>query len=101
MTIDVKICGLKDHLAVDAAVEGGARYLGFMFYPPSPRAVTPKEALELGRSVPADCIKVGVTVDPDDHLVDQVHGSTGCYSAAWQRNAGAGAGGEGAERRRW
>lgn len=71
MPVDVKICGLKDHLAVDAAVQGGARYLGFMFYPPSPRAVTPEKALALGQSVPADCIRVGVMVDPDDRLVDQ------------------------------
>lgn len=72
MPIDVKICGLNDHPAVDAALEGGARYLGFIFYPPSPRAVTPKEALQLVQSVPADCLTVGVAVDPDDRLVDQL-----------------------------
>ncbi len=72
MPVDVKICGLKDHLAVDAALEGGARYLGFNFYPPSPRSVTIEKAIELGRSVSGDCVTVGVTVDPDDHLVDQV-----------------------------
>ncbi len=71
MAVDVKICGLKDPLAVDAAVEGGARYLGFIFYPPSPRAVTPEKALELGKSVPADRTRVGVMVDPDERLVDQ------------------------------
>jgi len=72
MAIDVKICGLKDPEAVEAVVEGGARYLGFIFYPPSPRAVTPERAIELGRSVPASCMRVGVMVDPDDHLIDQV-----------------------------
>lgn len=72
MPIDVKICGLKDHRAVDAALAGGARYLGFMFYPPSPRAVTPEQAIELGRVVPADRVRVGVMVDPDDRLIDQV-----------------------------
>lgn len=72
MAVDVKICGLKDHLAVDAALDGGARYLGFNFYPPSPRSVTLEEAVELGRLVPANCVTVGVTVDPDDHLVDRV-----------------------------
>ena len=72
MPIDVKICGLKDHQAVDAAIRGGARYIGFVFYPRSPRAVTPDQALELGRTVPPDRIKVGVTVDPDDDLVDQI-----------------------------
>ncbi|MGI9500036.1 MAG: phosphoribosylanthranilate isomerase [Geminicoccaceae bacterium] len=71
MPVDVKICGLRDHRAVHAAVEGNARYLGFMFYPRSPRAVTPREAVELGKAVPADRIKVGVMVDPDDRLLDQ------------------------------
>jgi len=72
MSINVKICGLKDHQAVEAAVQGGARYLGFIFYPRSPRAVTPEQAIDLGKSVPSNCIRVGVTVDPDDDLVDQV-----------------------------
>ena len=72
MPIDVKICGLKTHQAIEAAVEQGARYLGFIFYPPSPRAVTPKEAFALGQSVPADRARVGVLVDPDDRLIDQV-----------------------------
>lgn len=71
MAIEVKICGVRNQEAVDAAVQGGAKYLGFMFYPPSPRAVTPKEAVELGKAVPKDCIKVGVLVDPDDHLIEQ------------------------------
>ena len=70
MAIDVKICGVRTPQAVDAAVQGGAKYLGFMFYPRSPRVVTPKEALELGKVVPEDCLKVGVLVDPDDHLIE-------------------------------
>lgn len=68
MPVDVKICGLKDRQAVEAAVEGGARYIGFIFYPRSPRAVTPREALELGKAVAVT--RVGVMVDPDDRLID-------------------------------
>jgi phosphoribosylanthranilate isomerase len=71
MAIEVKICGLKDEASLRAAVEGGARYLGFVFYPPSPRAVTPELAAALGRAAPKDRIRVGVMVDPDDRLVDQ------------------------------
>ena len=71
MAVDVKICGLNDHLAVAAAVTGGARYLGFIFYPRSPRAVTPEKAIELGKGIPAGRIKVGVMVDPDDALIEQ------------------------------
>ena len=39
MSVAAKICGLSSEEAVAAAVEGGAAYLGFVFYPPSPRAV--------------------------------------------------------------
>ncbi len=72
MAIDVKICGVTSHQAVNAALGGGAKYLGFMFYPPSPRAVTPEEAFELGKAVPSDRLRVGVTVDPDDALIEQI-----------------------------
>jgi phosphoribosylanthranilate isomerase len=71
MPVAVKICGLTDAAALDAAVEGGARYLGFVFYPPSPRALTIEQAAELARGTPADRTTVGVFVDPDDDLLDQ------------------------------
>lgn len=71
MTVDVKICGLSTHETVAAAIEGGARSIGFVFYPSSPRAVTPDQALDLGRDVPPDRLKVGVMVDPDERLLDQ------------------------------
>ena len=44
MSVAAKICGLSTEAAVAAAVAGGAAYLGFVFYPPSPRAVTPAKA---------------------------------------------------------
>jgi phosphoribosylanthranilate isomerase len=68
----VKICGLRDAPALAAAVEGGARYLGLNFYPPSPRAVTPAQAAALAVLAPAGCATVGVVVDPDDRLLDQI-----------------------------
>ena len=36
MPVSVKTCGLSDRPAVDAALAGGARFLGFVFFPPSP-----------------------------------------------------------------
>ena len=71
MAVAVKICGLTDAAALDAAVEGGARYLGFVFYPPSPRALRLKRAAELARRAPPDRTKVGVFVDPDDDLLER------------------------------
>jgi phosphoribosylanthranilate isomerase len=72
MAVAVKICGLTDPAALAAAVEGGARWLGFVFYPRSPRALSPEQAGDLARAAPADRTRVGVFVDPDDALLDRV-----------------------------
>jgi phosphoribosylanthranilate isomerase len=72
MAIEVKVCGLTDADAVATAATGGARYLGFVFYPPSPRSLTPARAGELARGAPPACARVGVFVDPDDALLDEV-----------------------------
>lgn len=66
MTILVKVCGLTDEAAVEAAVAGGAAWFGFVFYPPSPRSITATRAAELAAGVPDDRQTVGVVVDPDD-----------------------------------
>jgi phosphoribosylanthranilate isomerase len=42
-----KICGLSTPEAVEAALAGGAAYLGFNFFPASPRYVTPEQAAQL------------------------------------------------------
>jgi phosphoribosylanthranilate isomerase len=63
-----KICGLREAATVDAAVAAGADMLGFVFFPPSPRAVTPAMAAPLAaRAGPA--LRVGLFVDPDDALL--------------------------------
>lgn len=70
--VATKICGLSTPETVDAAVEAGARYIGFVFYPASPRAVTPELAAELATHVPPGVAKVGLVVDPDDALLDEL-----------------------------
>lgn len=72
MSLSTKICGLSDEAAVTAAVAGGARFVGFVFYPPSPRSVAPAEAATLAKPVPDEISRVGVFVDPDDELLDSV-----------------------------
>ncbi len=72
MTISVKICGLTDAAAVKAAVDGGAAMCGFVFFPASPRNLTPKEAAELTKGVPEGVIRVGLTVDADDALLAEI-----------------------------
>lgn len=71
MPIDVKICGLTDEEAVAAAIQGGARFLGVVFFPPSPRAVTADLAGRLLATVPDSVLRVGLFVDPDDSLLER------------------------------
>jgi phosphoribosylanthranilate isomerase len=72
MTIATKICGLSSEAAVAAAVEGGAAYLGFNFYPPSPRALSPDRAAALCAAVPAGVRRVGIFVDAADDAIRAV-----------------------------
>ena len=59
----VKICGLKAPEMVDAAVAAGVDAIGFVFYPPSPRAVTPNIAASLISRLPAGVDAVGLVVN--------------------------------------
>ena len=45
--LTVKICGMNSQTAVDAAIASGVDYLGFVFFPPSPRSLTPEYASSL------------------------------------------------------
>ena len=71
-SVSVKICGLSTPETLNAAVDAGARYVGFVFFPPSPRSVTPQEAAVLALQVPAGVAKVGLVVAPDDALLDEI-----------------------------
>jgi len=72
MSVAVKICGLNSAEAVEAAVAGGARFVGFVFYPPSPRSLTPEQAAALALGVASGITRVGVFVDPDDAALAEV-----------------------------
>jgi phosphoribosylanthranilate isomerase len=72
MTVAAKICGLSTEAAVAAAVTEGAAFLGFNFYPPSPRAVTAHEVVRLCAAVPAGIARVGLFVDADDDTLRAV-----------------------------
>src|SRR5579875_997608 len=69
MGVAVKICGLTSAAAVTAAVEGGAAYLGFVFYPPSPRALSPERAAGLCAGIGGAAARVGLFVDADDEAI--------------------------------
>lgn len=72
MPTDVKICGLITADTLRAAVEAGARYVGFMFYPRSPRNISAQDAGALALIVPQGVRKVGVFVDPTDEALAEV-----------------------------
>jgi phosphoribosylanthranilate isomerase len=72
MTLAVKICGLAAAADVGHAVRHGARYVGFVFYPPSRRNLTPAQAAALATAVPAGVTRTGLFVDADDATLSDV-----------------------------
>jgi phosphoribosylanthranilate isomerase len=74
MQIAIKFCGLTRPQDVHAAAEAGARYVGFVFFPKSPRNVTLDAARALALDVPPGIAKVALTVDADDAALDALVG---------------------------
>ncbi len=66
MAVAVKICGLNDPDTVRIAAEAGARYVGFVFFPKSPRYLEIQQAADLARLVPTGVRAVGLMVNPTD-----------------------------------
>jgi len=73
----VNICGITNPEDALAAIEGGARALGFNFWPGSPRYIKPEAARAIIAKVPGDVYKVGVFVDEKPDLVTAIAGDTG------------------------
>lgn len=72
MAIKVKICGLRTEATVAAALASGADYVGLVFYPPSPRSVSPEDAANLAQLARGRAQVVALLVDPDETLLDEV-----------------------------
>ena len=70
--VNVKICGVTSAAAVKDAVDAGARYLGFNFYPPSPRYLTYDKAHALMLDVAEGVAKVALVVDPTDEALAEL-----------------------------
>ena len=68
--IGVKICGLRRPSDVAAAAAAGASYVGFVFFPKSPRNVSFDEAARLAIDVPVGIVKVALVVDADNIFLD-------------------------------
>jgi phosphoribosylanthranilate isomerase len=72
MPRQAKICGLTTTTTVDAALVGGAAFLGFMMFPASPRNIDPAAAGRLAAPARGRAGIVAVTVDPDDALLERI-----------------------------
>ena len=60
----VKICGINDAVGFDTSVEAGADWLGFNFFAPSPRYVTPAQAASLSARHQGGPLRIGLFVAP-------------------------------------
>lgn len=69
MKTRIKICGLTREEDIETAVAAGADAIGFVFYPPSPRYVTPARAAELARRIPPFVDVVGLFVNASAEVV--------------------------------
>ena len=65
-TAAIKICGISTPVALEAAIRARADYAGFVFFPKSPRNVTPAQAAELAVRAKGRIARVGLVVDADD-----------------------------------
>lgn len=68
----IKICGLRDLVGMQAAVDAGASYVGLVFFPKSPRNVSVVQAASVAMSVPVGVAKVALIVNADDALLDAI-----------------------------
>lgn len=72
MTTKVKICGLRSEDALDAALDAGADYVGFVFFARSPRNIAPEKARVLADKARGRAQIVALVVDPDDALLQNI-----------------------------
>lgn len=68
----IKICGITRICDLDAAVRAGADAVGFVFYPPSPRALATEVAAELARRMPPFVARVGLFANAEPASVREV-----------------------------
>jgi len=72
MQTKVKICGMTDAATIQTAIDHKVDYLGFVFYPKSPRNLTPKQATLLTKNIPSHINKVAVIVNETDQFIEYI-----------------------------
>jgi phosphoribosylanthranilate isomerase len=73
----VKICGITNLEDALLSVQLGADALGFNFYPQSPRYVRPEQVRVILEKLPANILKIGVFVDVDLDVIEDIAHATG------------------------
>ena len=75
----VKICGMTDATTIQTAIKHKVDYLGFVFYPKSPRNLTPEQAKELTKNIPQNVKRVAVLVNAKDEFIEQIKDYFDCF----------------------
>jgi phosphoribosylanthranilate isomerase len=68
---EIKICGITTADALEAVIAANAQYVGFVFYPPSPRNLTPSQSANLAARAGTRIGKVGLFVNADDLAISE------------------------------
>ncbi len=74
---EIKICGLTALAALDAAIAARAEYVGFVFFPPSPRHLALADAAALGARAAGRTKRVGLFVDASDAMIGEAVAAAG------------------------
>jgi len=73
MSIQLKICGINSEKIINTIIQNGScQYLGFIFYPPSPRNLSIEQSKKLTSIVPNHIRKVAVLVKPDNDFIKKI-----------------------------
>ena len=74
----VKICGMTNAETIQTAIKHKVDYLGFVFYPKSPRNLTPDQARELTKNIPQNVKRIAVLVNAKDEFIEKIK-NISCY----------------------
>ena len=73
MQIELKICGVNSENIINTILQsGGCQYLGFVFYPSSPRNLSIEQSSKLTSIVPSHIKKVAVLVNPNNKFIEKI-----------------------------
>ena len=73
MPVELKICGINSEAIIQTIEKiGGCKYLGFVFYPPSPRNISIEQSLKLTSAVSQNIKKVAVLVNPEISFIKKI-----------------------------